>query len=65
MTFAIPVSSSSERKTKPFAVPGRWRTITLPATRTRPSSRRRLAPRARPARAQRGASERHRVAGRA
>src|SRR5947199_308910 len=39
MTFAIPVSSSRLRNTKPFAVPGRWRTITLPATRTRaPSS---------------------------
>src|SRR5439155_1271935 len=34
ITFAIPVSSSRERKTKPFAVPGRWRTMTLPATWT-------------------------------
>ena len=34
MAFAVPVSSSSVRKQKPFAVPGRWRTITCPAVRT-------------------------------
>ena len=34
ITLAMPVSSSRLRKTKPFAVPGRWRTITLPATFT-------------------------------
>src|SRR5947199_337354 len=33
----MPVSSSRERKTNPLAVPGRWRTMTLPATRTRVS----------------------------
>src|SRR5207247_1554486 len=38
ITFAIPVSSSRDRKTKPFAVPGRWRTMTLPATWTRAPS---------------------------
>ena len=35
MMLAMPVSSSSVRKTKPFAVPGRWRVMTMPATRTR------------------------------
>ncbi|MCU0256525.1 MAG: carbohydrate binding family 9 domain-containing protein [Vicinamibacterales bacterium] len=35
MTLAMPVSSSSVRKQKPLAVPGRWRVITAPATRTR------------------------------
>ena len=29
----VPVSSSSVRNRKPFAVPGRWRTITAPAAR--------------------------------
>ena len=37
-TFSIPVSSSSVRKTKPLAVPGRWRQITSPATPTRAPS---------------------------
>ena len=38
IAFMMPVSSSMLRKTKPLAVPGRWRTITLPAMRTmRPS----------------------------
>src|SRR6266849_7264155 len=31
----MPVSSSSERKTNPFAVPGRWRTMHSPPARTR------------------------------
>src|SRR5438067_1611771 len=35
MMLAMPVSSSSVRKTNPFAVPGRWRVMTMPATRTR------------------------------
>src|SRR6184192_2898593 len=35
MMFAMPVSSSRVRNTKPFAVPGRWRVMTMPATRTR------------------------------
>ena len=30
--FAIPVSSSILKNTNPLAVPGRWRTITQPAT---------------------------------
>jgi hypothetical protein len=38
IAWAIPVSSSSVRKTKPFAVPGRWRTMTAPAARTRAPS---------------------------
>src|SRR5260370_14828869 len=33
ITFEIPVSSSRLKKTKPFAVPGRCRAITHPATR--------------------------------
>ena len=33
MAWHSPVSSSSVRKTKPFAVPGRWRTMTAPAAR--------------------------------
>ena len=36
MTLATPVSSSSVRKITPFAVPGRWRTSTSPATVTLP-----------------------------
>ena len=40
MMLAMPVSSSSVRKTNPFAVPGRCRVMTMPATRTRrPCSR--------------------------
>ena len=35
MMFEMPVSSSSVRNTNPFAVPGRWRVMTMPATRTR------------------------------
>src|SRR6056297_2082784 len=35
MTFTMPVSSSSVRKITPFAVPGRWRTRTRPATQIR------------------------------
>ena len=31
----VPCSSSSSRKTMPFAVPGRWRATTRPPTRTR------------------------------
>ena len=34
MALAVPVSSSRVRKQKPFAVSGRWRTITWPAVRT-------------------------------
>ena len=33
--FAVPVSSSRVRNTTPFAVPGRWRQVTSPATATR------------------------------
>jgi hypothetical protein len=32
MALEIPVSSSRLRKTNPYAVPGRWRAITHPAT---------------------------------
>ena len=35
MACDIPVSSSSVRKTNPFAVPGRCRTMTAPAVATR------------------------------
>ena len=35
MALMMPVSSSMLRKTKPLAVPGRWRTMTAPAMRTR------------------------------
>ena len=35
MALAKPVSSSSVMKTKPLAVPGRWRTMTMPPTRAR------------------------------
>ncbi len=35
MALAKPVSSSTVMKTNPLAVPGRWRTITTPATRAR------------------------------
>ena len=35
MALAKPVSSSRVMKTNPLAVPGRWRTITTPATRAR------------------------------
>ena len=35
MTLAMPVSSSRERKTNPFAVPGRCRAITHPAMLTK------------------------------
>jgi hypothetical protein len=38
-TLIRPVSSSSVRKTNPFAVPGRWRQITSPAVATRSPSR--------------------------
>ena len=41
-TLTIPVSSSSERKTKPRAVPGRWRQMTSPAVPTRSPSRPRV-----------------------
>ena len=39
MMLAMPVSSSMERKTKPLAVPGRWRAMTQPAARTHSPSR--------------------------
>ena len=34
MTFVMPGSSSSSRKTMPLAVCGRWRAIIMPATVT-------------------------------
>jgi hypothetical protein len=34
MRLKMLVSSSTLKKTTPFAVPGRWRTMTQPATRT-------------------------------
>lgn len=33
--FAMPVTSSMLKHTTPFALPGRWRTMTLPTIRTR------------------------------
>lgn len=33
MTFVWPVSSSSVMNSTPFAVPGRWRTVTIPHAR--------------------------------
>ena len=36
-TFVIPVSSSMLRKTMPFAVPGRWRTMTQPGHAHQPA----------------------------
>ena len=39
IAFEVPVSSSSVMNRKPFAVPGRWRTITAPAMRTQLPSR--------------------------
>ena len=45
--FTSPVSSSRVRNTKPLAVPGRWRQMTAPATRTRAPSRSRARSKAR------------------
>ena len=63
IALAMPVSSSSDRNTNPLAVPGRWRVITAPATRTRRPGRPRARSLARcdPARRQRRADERHRM----
>ena len=33
ITFTLPVSSSSVKNSTPFAVPGRWRTVTMPQAR--------------------------------
>ena len=69
MMLAMPVSSSSVRNTNPFAVPGRCRVMTAPATRTRrpdrppAADRSRAARRAAPARRGRAPSDAGRSSG--